>query len=76
MLIMGFPGGTVDKESVCKCRRCKSHRFNPGARKITWRRKWQLTLVFLPGKFYGQRSMLGYSPWGYKESDKTEHSLR
>ena len=76
MLIMGFPGGTADKESVCKGRRCKSHRFNPGARKTPWRRKWQPTLVLLPGKFCGQRSLVGYSPWGRKESDKTKHSLR
>ena len=40
--------------------------------KTFWRRKWQLTLVFLPGKSYGQRSMAGYSPWGYRESDTTE----
>ena len=30
------------------------------------------TPVFLPGKFHGQRSLAGYSPWGYKESDTTE----
>ena len=34
-----------------------------------WRRKWQLTPVFLPWKLHGQRSLAGYSPWGYKESD-------
>ena len=34
-----------------------------------WRREWQLTPVFLPGEFYGQRSLAGYSPWGHKESD-------
>ena len=34
----------------------------PGLGKIPWRRKWQLTPVFLPGKFHGQRSMAGYSP--------------
>ena len=28
--------------------------------------------VFLPGKFHGQRSLMGYSPWGHKESDMTE----
>ena len=33
-------------------------------RKIPWRGKRQLTLVFLPGKFHGQRSLMGYSPWG------------
>ena len=35
-------------------------------------RKWQPTPVFLPGKFYGQRSLGAYSPWGHKESDMTE----
>ena len=33
----------------------------------------QPTTVFLPGKFHGQRSLVGYSPWGGKESDATEH---
>jgi len=37
-----------------------------------WRRKWQPTLVLLPGKFHGWRSLVGYSPWGHKESDMTE----
>ena len=37
-----------------------------------WRRKWQPTPVFLPGKFHRQRSLAGCSPWGHKESDMTE----
>ena len=39
--------------------------------------KWQPTPVLLAGKFHGQRSLVGYSPWGHKESDTTEqlHSL-
>ena len=37
-----------------------------------WRRKWQPTPVLLPGKSRGQRSAVGYSPWGPKESDTTE----
>ena len=37
-----------------------------------WRRKWQATLVILPGELHGQRSLAGYSPWGLKESDTTE----
>ena len=37
-----------------------------------WRRKWQPTPVFLPGKSHGQRSLAGYSPWGRKESETTE----
>ena len=47
-------------------------RFNPLVGKIPWRRKWQPTPVFLPGQFHGQRSLVGYSPWGSKESDMTE----
>ena len=47
--------------------------FNPWVGKIPWRRKWQPTPVFLPGKFHGQRSLVGYSSWGHEESDKTEH---
>ena len=34
-----------------------------------WRRKWQPTLVFLPGKSHGQRRLGGYSPWGWEELD-------
>ena len=37
-------------------------------------RKWQPTPVFLPGEFHGKRSLAGYSPWGHKESDTTEHA--
>ena len=35
-------------------------------------RKWQPTPALLPGKFHGQRSLIGYSPWGLKKSDTTE----
>ena len=42
-------------------------RFDPWVRKVPWRRKWQPTLVFLPGEPH-----LGYSPWGCKELDMTE----
>ena len=41
-------------------------------RKIPWRRKWQPTPVLLPGKFHRWRSLVGYSPWGHKESDTTK----
>ena len=57
------------KESACQCwshRRC---RFDPWVRKIPWRRKWQLTPVFLPGESHRQRSLAVYSPWGPKELD-------
>ena len=39
---------------------------------ITTRRKWQPTLVFLPGEPYGWRSLAGYSPEGHIELDRTE----
>ena len=42
--------------------------------KIPWRRTWQPTPVFLPGKSHGQRRLVGYSPWDGKESDMIEHS--
>ena len=37
-----------------------------------WRREWLPTPIFLPGEFHWQRSLVDYSPWGYKESDTTE----
>ena len=40
--------------------------------KIPWRREWLLTPVSLPGETEGQRSLVGYSPWGRKESDTAE----
>ena len=40
--------------------------------KIPCRRKWQPTPVFLPGKSHGLSILVGYSPWGRKESDMTE----
>ena len=51
---------------------CGRPGFNPWVRKISWRRKWQHTPVFLPGKSHGWRSLVGYSPWGRKELDTTE----
>ena len=39
---------------------------------LPWRRKWEPIPIFLPGKFHGQRSLVGFSPWGCKESDMTE----
>ena len=53
-------------------RRHKRRGFNPWVGKITWRRKWQPTPVFLPGESHGQRSLAGYSPRGHKELDRTE----
>ena len=44
-----------------------------GLGRFPWSRKWQPTLVFLPGEFHGQKRLAGYSPWDRKESDMTEH---
>ena len=46
--------------------------FDPWVGKISWRRAWQPTPVFVPGESHAQRNLMGYSPWGCKESDTTE----
>ena len=51
---------------------CKRPRFNLWVGKIPWIRKWQPTPVSLPGEFYGQRRLVGYSPRGHKETDTDE----
>ena len=61
--LMGLLSWLNGKESACQCRR---HRFDSWVGKIPWRRKWLPTPVFLPGEFHGQRSLVGYSPWGHK----------
>jgi len=43
-----------------------------GLGRSPWSRKWHPTSVILPGKFNGQRSLAGYSPWGWKDLDMTE----
>ena len=71
-----LPGLHSGKESACWCRRHKRCGFNPWVRKIPWSRKWQPTPLFLPGEFYGQRSLASYSPWGCKELGKAKHIAR
>ena len=72
-MIWTFPGGASGKESSCQCRRPKKPGFHPRVRKIPWTRKWQSTPVFLPGKFCGQRSLMGYRSWGRKEQLSITH---
>ena len=66
---IGLPWWLSGKESACQCRR---PRFDPPVRKIPWRRYWQPTPVFLPGKFHEKRNLVVYSPWGRKETDMAE----
>ena len=54
------------------CPQCRRYGFSPSVGKIPWRRKWQPTPVFSPGKSHGQRSLVGCSPWGCKASHTTK----
>ena len=63
IVIKNLPANTGD---------LKDSGFIPRVRKIPWRRTWQPTIVFLPGKSHRQRNLVGYSPWGRKESDTIE----
>ena len=54
-------------------RKHKKHGFDPWVGKIPCRRAWQPAPVFMSGESHGQRSLAGYSPWGHKELDMTEH---
>ena len=66
-----FPFGSVVKKKKKKNSACqyRKHGLDPWVGKIPWGGKWQLTLVFMPGKSHGQRSLVGSSPWGCKELD-------
>ena len=59
----GFCGGTSGEEPTCQGRKRKRCGFDPWVGKIPWRRAWQPTPVFWTGKFHGQKSLAGYSPW-------------
>ena len=65
----GFPGGSDGKESACNMGDLGSI---PGSGRAPLRKEWQPILLFFPGESHGQRSLVGYSPWGCKESDTTE----
>jgi len=72
--MVGFPGGSVVKNPHAKGGDARDTGSIPWVEKIHWRRKWQHTPVFLPGKFHEQRSLVGYSTGGLKESDMMEHA--
>ena len=68
---MGFPGGSDGIESACNA-------GNLGSVPRLGRSPEEgngYSLVFLPGEFHGQRSLVGYSLWDHKESDRTERLI-
>ena len=77
-LLVAFSGKALWDSLVAQTvKRLPTTQEDPGlipglGRSPTQRRKWQPTPVFLPGKSHGLRSLVGYSPWGCKESDTTE----
>ena len=68
-LYNGFPCGSDSKRIYLQCERPG---FDLWVWKIHWRRKWQPTSVFVPGKSHGQRTRTRYNPWGCKESNTPE----
>ena len=63
------------KDLTLRFQRCCKENCQEEIRCCFWRREWQPTPVFLPGEFHGQRSLVGCSPWGCKESDMTERLI-
>ena len=63
-MFAGFPRGSMVKNLPAM----QKVQVWSQVEKILWRRKWQPPPVFLPGKYrgHGQRSLVGYSPWGCK----------
>ena len=80
MILSGlvFKNGQGTEDFTCGsdgkkiCLQCRRPGFDLWVGNIPWRREWQPTPVLLFGKFHGQRSLVGYSPWGHRELDKTE----
>ena len=66
--LISFRRASLLAEMVKTHLQCRRPRF----RKTSWTREGLPTPVFLPGEFPGQRSQVGYSPWGPKESETTE----
>ena len=71
-IIFGLPRWLNAKKLACPCKRHKRRGFDPWVDKIPRRRTWPPTPGFLPGKFHGQRSLAGYSPWGCR---RVRHDL-
>ena len=61
---LGFPGGSMVKNLPAM----QETSIQSLGWEDPWRRKWQATPVFLPGKYHGQMNLMGYSPWGSKRA--------
>ena len=72
--LSSFSSGSAGKEPVCQCRRLRRRGLDPWVRQISWRRKWQLALVSLPGKSHRQRAR-GATIYGVTKS-RTQPSTR
>ena len=74
-LTLGFSSDAVVKNLPANAGDSRDVGLIPRVRKIPWRRKWQPAPLFLPGESHGQWSLVGYSPWGRKESNMTEQPI-
>ena len=68
-----YRSASLVTQTVKHLLQCGRPGFDPWVGKTPWRRKWKSSPVLLPGKSHGQWSLVGYSPWGRKELDKTEY---
>ena len=71
---MGFPGGSVVENLPANAGDARDMGSSPGSGRSLGEGNGNPTPVFLPGKSHGQRSLVGYSLWGHKELDMTEHA--
>ena len=70
--LCSWAGAALVAQAVKNLLQCRRPGFSPWVGKIPWRREWLPTPVFLPGESHGQRSLVGCSPCGHKESDTAE----
>ena len=72
---MGFPGSASGKEPAANAGVAEDVGSIPGLGRFPWRRAWQSTPVFWPGKSHGQRNLEGYSPWSHIGHDLSDLAL-
>ena len=70
------PDGSAGKESACNAGDAGDVGLTPGSGNPLEEGMTTHSSIFLPGASLGQKSLVGYSPWGCKESDATEHRTR